>query len=65
LKVKIYRLYLKLLNVFNNVETLDLLIKAVMDTWERLGKDLFNTLINIMERRVKVVVEAKGWYTKY
>jgi hypothetical protein len=65
LKAKIYRLYLELLNAPNNAETLDLLIRAVMDTWERLGEDLFNTLIDTMERRVKVVVEAEGWYTKY
>jgi hypothetical protein len=36
-----------------------------MDTWERLGEDLFNRLIDTMERKVKAVVEAEGWYTKY
>jgi hypothetical protein len=65
LKAEIYRLYPELLNAPNNAETLDLLIRAVMDTWERLGEDLFNTLIDTMERRVKAVVEAEGWYTKY
>jgi transposase len=65
LKAEIYRLYPELLNAPNNAETLDLLIRAAMDTWERLGEDLFNTLIDTMERRVKAVVEAEGWYTKY
>jgi hypothetical protein len=33
--------------------------------WERLGEELLNRLIDIMERRVKTAIEAEGWYTKY
>ena len=65
LKAEIYILYPELVGAPNNAETLDLLIRSAMDTWDRLGEDLLNRLIDTMERRVKAVIEAKGWYTKY
>jgi transposase len=40
LKAEIYVLYPELVGAPNNVETLDLLIRCVMDTWDRLGEDL-------------------------
>ena len=65
LKAEMYILYPELVGAPNNAETLDLLIRSAMDTWDRLGEDLLNRLIDTMERRVKAVIEAKGWYTKY
>ena len=44
----------------NNIETLDLLIRYVIDTWDRLREDLMNYLINTIERRVKVVINTEG-----
>jgi hypothetical protein len=60
-----YYLYPELVNVLNNAKTLNLLIKCIMDTWDKLGEDLFNKLINTMERKVKAVIDAEGWYKKY
>jgi transposase len=60
LKAKIYILYPELVGVFNNAEALDLWIRYAMDTWDRLGEDLLNRLINAMECRVRAVINAKG-----
>jgi hypothetical protein len=65
LKAKIYVLYPELVGAPNNAETLDLLIRCVIDTWDRLGEDLMNRLIDTIERRVKAVIDTEGWYTKY
>jgi hypothetical protein len=47
------------------MHTPDLLIRYAMDTWNRLGEDLLNRLVDTMEHRVKAVIDAEGWYTKY
>jgi len=65
LKAEMYILHPELVGAPNNAETLDLLIRCAIDTWNRLGEDLLNRLIDTMERRVKAVIEAEGWYTKY
>jgi hypothetical protein len=36
-----------------------------MDTWDRLKEGLLNRLIDTIERRVKAVIDAEGWYIKY
>lgn len=65
LKEKMYILHPELVGAPNNAETLDLLIRCAIDTWERLGEQLLNRLIDTMEHRVKAVLDAEGWYTKY
>ncbi len=65
LKEKMYILYPELVGVLNNAETLEHLIECVMDTQDRMGERLLNRLIDTMERRVKAVLDAEGWYTKY
>jgi hypothetical protein len=60
-----YILHPKLVGAPNNVETLDLLIRCAIDKWNRQGEELLNRLIDTMVNRVKAVIEAKGWYTKY
>ena len=56
-----YILHLELVSVPNKAETLDLLIRYVINTWDRLKEEPLNRLIDTMERRVKAVIEAKGW----
>jgi hypothetical protein len=65
LKAQMYILHPELVGAPNNVETLDLLIRCAIDTWNRQGEELLNRLIDTMVNRVKAVIEAKGWYTKY
>ncbi len=65
LKEKMYILHLELVGAPNTTETLEHLIKCAIDTWDRMGEQLLNKLIDTMERRVKAVLDAEGWYTKY
>jgi len=60
-----YILHLELVSAPNNAETLDLLIRCAIDTWDRLGEELLNRLIDTMVHRVKAVLDVEGWYTKY
>jgi hypothetical protein len=60
-----YILHLELVSAPNNAKTLNLLIRCAIDTWDRLGEGLLNRLIDTMERRVKAVIDAEGWYIKY
>jgi transposase len=65
LKAEMYRLYPELIGAPNNTETLDLLIRCAIATWERIGEELLNRLIDTMVHRVKAIIKAEGWYTKY
>jgi transposase len=65
LKAEMYRLYPELVSAPNNAETLDLLIRCAIATWERLEESMLNRLIDTMKHRVDAVLEANGWYTKY
>lgn len=60
-----YRLHPELIDAPNTAETLDLLIRCAIDTWERIGEELLNKLIDTMVHRVKAVIDAERWYTKY
>lgn len=65
LKAEIYRLYPDLVGAPNTIATLDYLIRCAMNTWDIIGEELLNKLIDTMEHRVKAVIDANGWYTKY
>ncbi|CZT11978.1 uncharacterized protein RAG0_15978 [Rhynchosporium agropyri] len=60
LKAEIYILYPELVGAPNTVETLDLLIRCTIDTWERLGDVSLNRLIDTMVHRVEAVIKAEG-----
>jgi hypothetical protein len=65
LKGQIYLYYPELVDAPNTAATLEHLIEAAIETWERLEEDLLNKLIDTMENRVQAVLKADGWYTKY
>jgi hypothetical protein len=60
-----YILHPELVDALNNAETLELLIKCAIDTWDKMGEALLDRLVDTMVNRVKAVIDAKGWYTKY
>jgi len=41
------------------------LFEALEEAWPRLDEELLTALIGSMESRVKAVIEAEGWYTRY
>ena len=46
-------------------DMLDELYETLERAWHTIGKDLMKKLVRSMQRRVKAVIKAKGWYTKY
>jgi transposase len=43
----------------------DAMLKAIQEGWEAIEAEFFEKLIKSMERRMRAVCKAKGWYTKY
>jgi transposase len=65
LKAAIYREFPELNTMPSNTATLEYLIECAQITWGRIGEDILNRLIDTMEHRVKAILYANGWYTKY
>ncbi len=64
LKEAIYKARPDLLT-HRDAEVLDDLIKAAERAWDQLSDDLLNRLSETMPHRVRAVLDAEGWYTKY
>ena len=41
------------------------MIKALEEGWDALKDELFEKLAVSMKKRIKAVLKAEGWYTKY
>jgi hypothetical protein len=66
LKEMIYRLDPNIENYQGSMEEIkDHFSDLIERAWEALGQEHFDRLIESMPRRVKAVIEANGWYTKY
>lgn len=65
LKAEMYQLFPELVDMPNTEETLGYLIQCAITTWESLGEELLNRLIDTMTHRVDAILKANGWYTKY
>jgi hypothetical protein len=65
LKAKIDRAHLELKGMGNNNAVMDFMIKCAQDTWETLGPELLNKLVEGMQKRVNAMKVANGWYIKY
>lgn len=49
----------------NNEENLAVVGDALRVAWERVPQALIDTLIDSIPKRLRAVVRARGWYTKY
>lgn len=65
LKAQMYCTYPELTVMNNNEESLQLLIRAAIATWDDFGDEILTKLLDSMTRRVTAVLMANGWYTKY
>ena len=45
--------------------TKEAMLKALQEGWDAIEEEFFEKLIASMQRRVRAVCKAKGWYTKY
>ena len=43
----------------------EVLWKALKEAWTLIDEDMMKGLIESMDRRIKAVIDADGWYTKY
>lgn len=44
---------------------LEALISAALEAWDERADSILDKLATTMPHRVKAVLEADGWYTKY
>src|SRR4051794_39879265 len=65
LKRKVYERYPELLQADDSDATKKRLVEAAEEVWNDLEDELLATLSDTMSNGVKLVKEAKGWYTKY
>lgn len=65
MKAELYRLYPELQHAPDTDETLDALIKGAQEAWHNIDNGILYRLATTMDHRVKAVIEAEGWYTKY
>lgn len=66
LKGKIYEICPELCSkLLYNQETRELLITTAAEAWSQIDMGLFERLADSIPRRVKAIIEADRWYTKY
>jgi len=65
LKERIYERELNLGSLPKNQAVKNLLIYTAIAIWEDFEPELLIKLAESMQTRLKAVIEAGGWYTKY
>jgi transposase len=65
LKQEIYRRYPDLMIAPDNEETRVRIVAAAIEVWVILEVDILDHLSDTMPNRVRAVLHAGGWYTKY
>ncbi|EDN09531.1 predicted protein [Histoplasma mississippiense (nom. inval.)] len=65
LKQEIYKLHPELEHASDTVATKRVLIEAAKEAWNAIDDSILYNLSATMPHRVKAVIEAEGWYTKY
>lgn len=65
LKEYINKEFPELALMLKNNLTLQRLCEAAISVWEDIDDSLLTKLIDLMLRRISVVIKAQGWYTKY
>ena len=65
LKKTVLDLHPKLEDIQGEENIQQALRTALQEAWSLILKEYFNCLIESIEARVKAVIKAKGWHTKY
>ena len=65
MKQQIYKLYPELEHARDTEDTRERLIAAAKEAWQAIDEQVCIKLSETMPHRVKAVIEADGWYTKY
>jgi hypothetical protein len=65
MKARLRRLFPHIANLRNNEADRAELLRCIRASWDALPQDRIQRLIEGMERRLRAVIRARGWYTKY
>ena len=65
LKNHVLELHPELKDMGASEEAQQALQDALIEAWEAIPDDIFKKCLNSMPKRVKAVIEAEGWHTKY
>jgi len=65
MKQQIYKLNPELEHARDTEDTRERLIAAAKEAWQAIDEQVCIKLSETMPHRVKAVIEADGWYTKY
>lgn len=66
LKQNLHKYYPEFINMAGHPDTIKpKLAEAIIHCWELLDPSILENLARTMPRRVKAVIAAKAWYTKY
>ena len=66
LKAEVLELYPELSELRGSIEYIrEKLGEALQEAWEALDQDLFDNVLDSMQRRCEAVIAAEGWHTKY
>jgi hypothetical protein len=65
MKARLRRLFPYIANLRNNEADRAELLRCIRASWDALPQDRIQRLIEGMERRLRAVIRARGWYTKY
>ena len=60
-----FEMHPELTNVAGDEPAKEALAKALGEAWDAIPQEFFDRLIETMEHKVKAVIEADGWHTKY
>ena len=64
-KTELRRLYPDMHLLKDNEAHLQRFCSAIKEAWEKVAQVAIRNLINSIERRLRAVIRAHGWYTKY
>lgn len=65
LKARLRRIHPNLKNLRNNDADKTTLLAWIQDAWADLPKTLVQRLTSSIRNRLRAVIRARGWYTKY
>ena len=65
MKAEIYRLDPELETAPDTEATYDRLVIVAKEAWQAIDLAVLCKLLDIIGNRVKAIIEAGGWYTKY
>jgi len=65
LKKIVQQQYLELANIGSGEDAKRALERALVEAWQLIPDKIFMAVLESMPKRVKALIEAEGWYTKY